>query len=215
MTSPTTSNPCSNVASFDATLRYAAHKQGGVVLIISMILLVIISLLAVTSLRNAGSAESVAGNIRTTEMARQSAEIALRHCEQSVNELIAVANGAAPKYTTTFALSDILAFTTPPAWSARNTTTNALTNWDVTPTTAYILPIAMVNDIALGVSYKRPPECMVEELPVLLPSATAPTVSTSFLITARGFGPEVAAADASRSRPMGTEVWMQSTIQID
>ena len=35
-----------------------------------------------------------------------------------------------------------------------------------------------------------------------------------YLITARGFGPEVAQANATRMRPTGTEVWLQSQIEI-
>lgn len=64
------------------------HRQNGVVLIIALILLVVISLLAVTSLRGAGSAESISGNVRTTELATQAAEIALRHCEAAALKVV-------------------------------------------------------------------------------------------------------------------------------
>ena len=57
------------------------HSQRGVVLIIALVMLVIISLLAVSSMRNSGSTEEVLGNVRTTELATQAAEIALRRCE--------------------------------------------------------------------------------------------------------------------------------------
>ena len=40
-----------------------------------MIMLIIVSLLAVTSMRNASSSESVSGNVRTTELATQAADI--------------------------------------------------------------------------------------------------------------------------------------------
>ena len=52
-------------------LAYAPRHQAerGIVLVIALILLVIIYLLAVTSLRNAASSESVAGNVRTTALA--------------------------------------------------------------------------------------------------------------------------------------------------
>ena len=45
------------------------RRQQGVVLVIALILLVLISLLAVNSVKNSGSSESVAGNVRTTELA--------------------------------------------------------------------------------------------------------------------------------------------------
>jgi hypothetical protein len=36
--------------------------------------------------------------------------------------------------------------------------------------------------------------------------------SNSFVVTARGFGPEVASGTA---RPTGAEVWLQSTISLN
>ena len=45
-----------------------------------------------------------------------------------------------------------------------------------------------------------------------------PDVAQSYLsvltITSRGFGPEVPAADNSRTRPIGSEVWLQSTLEL-
>lgn len=178
--------------------------QHGVVLIISLILLVVISLLAVTSLRNAGSSESVAGNVRTTELATQAAEIALRHCEASV---LKVKGGTAP-YTTTFVEGNILPVADPPEWQK-------MTTWDSTSTATFVLPLPLVNQSNMALTtYQRPPECMVEPLPVKSAGSNTP-VTTSFVITARGFGPEVAAADAARTRPQGTEVWLQSHMELE
>ena len=182
------------------------QAQRGVVLIIALILLVVISLLAVTSLRNAGSTESVAGNVRTTELATQAAEIALRHCESSaikITKLIAdpLDTSAEATYTTTLAEINILRASTSVQWQSTAT-------WDSTSTATYVLPPSLVGDTA---TYKRPPECMVESLT----GVTAVGTNAAFVITARGFGPEVAAADASRTRPQGTEVWLQSTIELN
>lgn len=181
------------------------HKQQGVVLIIALILLVVISLLAVTSMRNAGSAESVAGNVRTTELATQAAEIALRHCESSaikITKLIANPSdtSAEATYSTTLAESNVLRASTSVQWQSTAT-------WDSTSTATYVLPTSLVGGTA---TYKRPPECMVESLTGTTPVST----SAAFVITARGFGPEVSTADSSRTRPQGTEVWLQSTIEI-
>lgn len=183
----------------------ARHAQRGVVLIIALILLVVISLLAVTSMRNATSSESVAGNVRTTELATQAAEIALRHCESSAIKVVKVLGGDTTSAEATYAdqglvQSEMLWATTSVAW--QNTTT-----WDGTSTATYVLPSSLVGGTA---TYKRPPECMVESMTGATPVATP----ASFVITARGFGPEVAAADSSRSRPVGSVVWLQSTIDI-
>ena len=186
-------------------LAYAPRHQAerGIVLVIALILLVIISLLAVTSLRNAGSSESVAGNVRTTELATQAADIALRHCESSaikITKLIANASdtSAQATYPTTLVEANVQRVSTADQWKS-------VSNWDSTTTTAvFVLPSTLVGNTA---TYQRPPECMVESLTGVTP--TGPPAS--FVITARGFGPEVA---AGTGRPAGTVVWLQSTIEI-
>ena len=185
-------------------LAYAPRHQAerGIVLVIALILLVIISLLAVTSLRNAGSSESVAGNVRTTELATQAADIALRHCESSaikITKLIANASdtSAQATYPTTLVEANVERVTTADQWKS-------VSNWDSTTTAVFVLPSDLVGNTA---TYQRPPECMVESLTGVTP--TGPPAS--FVITARGFGPEVA---AGTGRPAGTVVWLQSTIEI-
>jgi type IV pilus assembly protein PilX len=74
--------------------------------------------------------------------------------------------------------------------------------------------LALVNDATVGASFKRPPECMIERMSVIQAGATAVSSTSSYVITARGFGPEVAAADGARSRPSGSEVWLQSHIEL-
>lgn len=188
------------------------QPQRGVVLIIAMILLVVISLLAITSIRSAGSTANVAGNVRITELATQAAEIALLHCESSILEVMTVESGSPSLYKTTFKLSNISPASSSPKWQDMAT-------WDSTSTAPYVLPLSLVNlNEATGKTsktYQRPPECMVEPLPVLLAGGTALDMKSSFVVTARGFGPEVEAADASRSRPAGSEVWLQSNITIN
>lgn len=188
------------------------HPQHGVVLIIALIILVVISLLAVTSMRNVGSTESVAGNVRTTELATQAAEIALRHCESSVVKISRIAGGdtTSPEatYATTFVDTNILTAST-----GTTAQWQSLATWDSTATATFVLPLDLVNQTGMTITtYKRPPECMVESLPVVLTGSAALSTTASFVVTARGFGPEVAAADGARARPQGTEVWLQSTI---
>jgi type IV pilus assembly protein PilX len=182
--------------------------QGGVALVIVLIFLVVISLLAATSMRNATSSESVLGNVRTTEMASQAAEVALRHCEASVLDALTVAAGGTSAYASSFKSSNILPVSSPPQWQN-------ISNWDSAPGLPYVLPLSLVNQVGIQfAAYKRPPECMVEPVPILLAGQSVLSTTTTFVVTARGFGPEVAAADASRSHPVGSEVWLQSHIQI-
>lgn len=181
-------------------------RQRGVVLIIALILLVVISLLAVSSIRNVGSSENVSGNVRTVELATQAAEIALRHCEASAIKLVRNLGGDTTSAEAIYdpqGLGQAQMF-----WNTTTIQWQSTTNWDTSTSAAFVLPSSLVGGTA---TFKRPPECMVESLTGVTPPAGAPA---SFLITARGFGPEVPAADVNRTRPFGTVVWLQSTIDI-
>ena len=174
-------------------------SQHGVVLVIALVLLVLISLLAITSLRNASSSENVAGNARTAELANQAADIALRYCEAKALKMSAdeVMPDSSIDQWKNLAMWDKPAADKP--WNAPGSPAAS----------AYVLPEEAVNQPGMTITYKRFPECMVEKLSV-------PTTSTStfYIITARGFGPEVPAANAARSRPSGSEVWLQSHIEL-
>lgn len=190
-------------------------SQRGVVLIISLILLVVISLLAVTSMRNAGSSESVASNVRRTELATEAAEIALRFCEEHVVKVMSTSPPPAttPTLPTTPATPIILAPTDPPKWQDKSTSTG----WDSKDSPAAVsapLLDSKVNPAGIAKTYQRPPECMIEMQFPPGGISTNLTRTSSFVITARGFGPEVLPADSARSRPQGSEAWLQSHIQI-
>jgi type IV pilus assembly protein PilX len=177
-------------------------RQSGVVLIVALIMLVVISLLATLSIRNAVSSESTSGNVRTTQLATQAAEIALRYCEEYVAQY-----NASLSTTATVTLSpvpDIQTYQDPPLWKT-------LSNWDApaTPPLAFSIPSSSVNQGGTATTFKRVPECMVERIPARASDGTINTTST-FVITARGFGPEV---PAGTGRPTGSEVWLQSTIE--
>jgi type IV pilus assembly protein PilX len=182
-----------------------ARRQRGVVLVIALIFMVVMSLLAMTSLHNAASSERVMGNVRTTELAAQAAEVALRHCEASVVDILKVADGGVSTYASTFEKTKIQPLSSPPHWQDINT-------WDSNSTFVIVLPPELVKQA--GNTYKRLPECMVESVPVLLAGTNELSYTASFVVTARGFGPEVALPDADHSHPVGSEVWLQSHIQF-
>ncbi len=183
-----------------------AQRVRGVVLIMALIMLVIITMLATFGLRNAASTEMVSGNVRTTELATQAAESALRYCEQQTEAYIQSLAGS----TVTVAITP-LAYLATARWSQK--TSGTLDYWDgsgslTSPAWNAINASTVVNGTT---TFKRPPECMIER--AFDPAATDPSINTAtFIITARGFGPEVQPADPSRTRPSGTEVWLQSTI---
>ena len=186
-------------------------------LIIALVMLVVISLLATLSMRNATSSESISGNVRSTELATQAAEIALRYCEEAVAQSIGWPGTLDP-------LPFIPAFSSTPLWSAKNGA-GVLTNWDGAGSSAapanpagpvLVIPDTSINQAGAGATFKRPPECMVERMQMATSNTTV-TTTTTFFITARGFGPDVAAdTSGTRARPKGgSEVWMQSTIELN
>jgi len=186
------------------------NDQKGVVLIIVLIMLGLLSMMATTSLHNAQSTESISGNTRTTQLASQAAEIALRHCEASVMMRMAIKSGdttsATAQYTTSFTYANITPFESPPAWQ------DAAGQWDKSNPYVFVIPLSLMGDASL---YKRAPECMVESISEQPSGTTQPAGTRNhFIITAPGFGPEVASAGAKRLRPVGTEVWLQTHVSL-
>ncbi len=172
------------------------RSQQGVVLIMSLLMLVLVSLLATTTMKSALSSEAVSAGVRQNQLAHQAAEMALRHCEDAVfnhaNSGAALPSGLA-----------IQDFGITPSWQATATT------WDQINLAIYVLSLNDVNNN--GAPYQRPPECLVEHLA----AAGTPEHNTVFVVTARGFGPEVPkAGDSTDRRPKGSEVFLQSTLQL-
>ena len=163
-------------------LRSPRAAAPGFVLVVALIMLVIISLLAAVSVRNATSSESVSGSVRTTELATQAAEIALRYCEDAVMQ---IASGSVTLAT----VPTVLSYVEPPQWKN-------MASWDTAGTTlTFVIPTTSVNPGTATTTYKRAPECMVEREPMLANGAISAT--STYVITARGFGPEVPAGNAA------------------
>lgn len=175
------------------------QRQSGVVLIIAMLMLIVISIASVNAMRSSTTSEVIANNSRGKALAMQAAEAGLRHCEaRAVNKLTAIAASLTPTET--------LVIDAAPASGVAYKWEDVSGNWDSASATMTVTPLTLLN--ATGTTfYKRAPECMVQ----YLESAS----TNKAVITARGFGPEVAAqvADTAR-RPLGSEVWLQSNIQV-
>lgn len=188
------------------------RAQGGIVLILALIMLVIISMLTAISVRNATSSEGVSANVRQIQLASQAAETALRYCEDAVINLVSAGTGTFNVTSPPSATPAILAATHIQDLVASTPTSMVASNWDTILAANKILIVsaASVNRAGITSTFSRPPECMVDRLS----PTTSSTYSKNFTITARGFGPEVSAADVSRSRPTGSEVWMQSSLEL-
>lgn len=167
--------------------------QRGVVLVVALLMLMILSILASMSIRGASSTEQVANQSRQKALAQQTAEAALRFCEQSVQaNALNAATGFAPEAA--------------PVGAGTKFTWETMANWDAMapPASLRVVPIAASGDAGANVYFTRAPECMSQ--------LTTPANSKVFVTTARGFGPEVGAKDGSA--PAGTEVWLQSVITM-
>lgn len=187
------------------------NGQRGVVLVIALIFLTVLFLLGSVSMRIAQSTEGIAGAVRTNELAIQAAEVALRHCEQSVVEVMRIARGDPPSYATTFGPQNILPRAQADAWQSATT-------WDSPTAAIYTVPLEMVNQAGLTYpTYRRPPECMVAPIALVPSGSTSLSDTASFVVTARGFGPEVSAVtpSAASRRPDGTEVWLQTHVTLE
>jgi len=161
-------------------------------LVVCLVFLLVISLTAAVTVRRATSSEAVAANARTHALALQAAEAALLHCERLL--IRPVAPDSAPVDAPTTADEPFL-------WEA-------LQNWDGPGSAARVREVPFAGSSAGGPNryFKRSPECMAQ----YRQAGNTATV----VITARGFGPEVARADSSRSAPRGAEIWLQSVVEL-
>lgn len=176
--------------------RHRCHRAArvrGVMLVVCLVFLLIISLTAAVTVRRAASSDALAGSGRTQVLAFQAAEAALLHCESFVMQpAMAGPDGSAP-------VSAPAAKDDPFDWQS-------LDNWDGPDSHARVRIVTFAGMDSGGAQryYKRSPECMAQ---YQLAGSTATAV-----VTARGFGPEVAPADGGRSAPRGAEIWLQSVV---
>ena len=164
--------------------------QQGFVLVLALIMLVVLSAAAAWSAKAAIAGEQIANNLRTVTSAQQSADMALRYCE---NQMIA-GNPAGLTVNMDGAPN-------PVKWQTRS-------NWN---TLANTLPTSVTNstDIA-GIGMALPPQCMVEELRL---AQSDMQNAQAYLITARGYSPDYT-ADTNGKTKTGTEVWVQSSLRF-
>lgn len=167
-------------------------------MVVVLIMLMVLSILGSVAIRGASSGEEVANQSRLRALGQQNAEAALAFCEDQVRRYASdPANGFKPEGVPS--ASGAVAY----LWEAMN-------NWDsgtTAPANAYVkvVPITSAGDAGANKYFTRSPECMSQ----YAEGGGGKTIVT----TARGFGPEVSARDGTA--PKGTEVWLQSVIQLN
>lgn len=182
----------------------SARHQGGIVLIMALILLVVISTVALLTIRGAISSEQVSNNMRSSAVATQSAETALRYCEWEA--LKSVSSSTTATIVPVPPAAD--AGTPPTTWSSRAAWT-ALTSNTVT--------VALANSTdAAGrtVTAALLPSCMIEQYEFPKPpGASSSGGGLAFLVTARGYSPDYQ-TNAGGTILSGGEVWLQSIVRL-
>lgn len=172
----------------------APRRHGGVVLVITLILLVVIAISSAVALRTALVEDLATNSLRTQTAGLQAAEMALRYCEDQ-------AMVPAPA----IAIVDL------PAVDANNPTAwTDMSNWEGAGARAMEVPSSTLTSSAAPVSYNRAPQCLVE-LMELQRMKGAP-LERAFLVTARGFSPDYR-RDSDGNAISGSEVWLQSSIR--
>lgn len=180
-------------------------SQQGVVLALALIFLAVISLVSIYTLRSTITGEQISKNLRTSTVAMQSAESALRLCEDAVR------TGQATLGTGTSAVAFIKNSTPealpngemPEQWKTR-------ANW-VTDSTSIAtqIPASLITDANMRPMSR--PRCMVEqyELPIMSDDRT---LTQPYLITTVGYSPDYV-ADTNGNAIAGSEVWLQSVFR--
>jgi type IV pilus assembly protein PilX len=154
------------------------RKQGGFVLVVSLIFLIIMTMLAITAIRRTTLDEKVSGNLRSQEIGFQAAERALRFCENA----LVLAQGARDICTPksgfeSWVIQPIDQPDTDNAMKNFPKKWQTLTNWS---NAAYAHTLTGANQLT-GVDQQ--PQCMIEVWQVLGDRTKYP-----YVITARGVG---------------------------
>ncbi len=173
-------------------------SERGVVLPIALIMLVIISFAGLLAARNSATFEQFSNNMRTNQVARTSAEDALRQCERiaraSVEDNAAFAadvgrieDGTVISADTEEAISDGI-------WNTR-------ANWAEGAANLITVTPEFGDDVQSRAQLRNPPTCIIQAM-----------VNDRFLITARGLSNDAQVDDDSGLLTAGSEVWLQSIL---
>lgn len=167
-------------------------RERGIVLPMALIMLVIISLAGLLAARNSANHEQFSNNMRTTQVARQSAEAALRYCESVVINEEARFDALQGKIVATELAPDKIA---DGAWNTKK-------NWSVGASNLITYEPAFDTKVQKEAQLKSGdyPTCLIQAMK-----------AGRYLITARGLSND-ATVDNDNQLIQGSEVWLQSVL---
>ena len=173
-------------------------SERGVVLPIALIMLVIISFAGLLAARNSATFEQFSNNMRTNQVARTSAEDALRQCERiaraSVEDNAAFAADVGRIEDGTVISADTEEAIREGIWNTR-------ANWAEGAANLITVTPEFGDDVQSRAQLRNPPTCIIQAM-----------VNDRFLITARGLSNDAQVDDDSGLLTAGSEVWLQSIL---
>lgn len=174
-------------------------RQGGISLIIVLIMLVVIGLTSAAAVRNATSDERVTNNVRMQSLAQQYADAALRYCEAELSK--ANADRVATLQEANLVQT---AFQTAAAWDRADTWIGA-GGASASRTT---LPELQIKSSSSSFKPTTLPQCVAEK-------QVLEDTRLAYVVTARGFSPDYTANAGTGATTGGSVVWLQSTLVLN
>lgn len=176
----------------------ARSSERGVVLPIALIMLVIISFAGLLAARNSATFEQFSNNMRTNQVARVSAEDALRYCERIARASV---EGSAAFGTDVDRVEDTNVISADTEAAISGGLWNTRANWSSTGANLItVTPSYTGSEAQSNAQLRNAPTCIIQAM-----------VNDRFLITSRGLSND-AAVDANGLLTAGSEVWLQSIL---
>lgn len=170
------------------------HRQQGVVLPVALILLVVMSFAGLYAARNSANHEQFSNNLRTSNVARQAAEIGLRFCESVVIDILdnegAVHGGLSGNISETEIDDNLI---DSGVW-------NTLVNWADGSANLITAPLDYDSNVKAAARLTNAPTCIAQRM-----------TRDRVLVTARGLSND-AEVDADGQLERGSEIWLQSIL---
>jgi type IV pilus assembly protein PilX len=174
------------------------RRQRGVVLPVALILLVIVSFAGLFAARNSANHEQFSNNLRTTNVARQAAEIGLRFCESVVIDIRdndglthgALAGNIASTEITDGQITD----SNVAVWAS-------LANWSGGSANLITAPLTYDTEVKTEAQLVNAPTCIAQLM-----------TEDRVLVTARGLSNDAQIDGGSGRLVQGSEIWLQSIL---
>lgn len=174
----------------------------GIVLPIALIMLVIISFAGLLAARNSATFEQFSNNMRTNQVARVSAEDALRYCERIARASVegSAAFGTDPGKIEAAVLLTEADPPVSPQVAIGSGIWNTRSNWVAGAANLITVTPQFGGDVQTNAQLRNAPTCIVQAM-----------VNDRFLITSRGLSND-AVVNNGGVLTAGSEVWLQSIL---